>query len=239
MLGGRRSVGSFWSDAKIVRRNEREAIVVDEDGVNAFDENRLDGAGYRLRLGRQAYISPASEDARASVTDLEPGKAFIIPPGQFAFLLTEEVVRVPGDAIAFISLRSKTAKFRGLVNVSGFHADPAYDGKLIFSVFNAGPGDVHLARGEELFTIMFADLDQTSDRPRKGKGYMRIPSELIYPIAGKIQSLAGLKTSIDDVEDRIEDRLRKLERDVALARWAAALGLGVLVTLLTKAFSGG
>ena len=239
MLGGRRGGGSFWSDAKIVRRHGRGLLIVDDDGASAFDESCLDGAGYRLRLGSQAYISPASEDARASVTDLVPGKAFLIPPGQFAFLLTEEVVRVPNDAIAFISLRSKTAKFRGLVNVSGFHADPGYNGKLIFSVFNAGPGDVHLARGEPLFMIMFADLDQTSGRPRKDKGYMHIGSELIYPIAGRIQSLAGLKTSIDDVEDRVEDRLRKLERDVALARWAAALGLGVLVTLLTKAFSGG
>lgn len=239
MLGRRRYGGSFWSDAKIERRHRRTPIFVDDGGASAFDESCLDGAGYRLRLGRQAYISPASEDARASVTDLEPGKAFIIPPGQFAFLLTEEVVCVPADAIAFISLRSKTTKFRGLVNVSGFHADPGYNGKLIFSVFNAGPGDVHLARGEPLFMIMFADLDQTSGRPRNDRGYMHIGSELIYPIAGRIQSLAGLKTSIDDVEDRVEDRLRKLERDVALARWAAALGLGVLVTLLTKAFSGG
>ena len=50
---------------------------------------------------------------------------FTIPPGQFAFLLTEEVVSVPPDALAFISIRAKT-KFRGLVNVSGFHVDPGY-----------------------------------------------------------------------------------------------------------------
>ena len=41
------------------------------------------------------------------------------PPGQFAFLLTKEVVSVPADALAFISIRVKT-KFRGLVNVSGW-----------------------------------------------------------------------------------------------------------------------
>lgn len=239
MLGRRRGGGTFWSDIKIKQRHERNPIFVNDHGASAFDESRLDGAGYRLCLGSQAYISPATEDARASVTDLVARKAFIVPPGQFAFLLTEEVVRVPHDAIAFISLRSKTAKFRGLVNVSGFHADPGYNGRLIFSVFNAGPGDVHLARGEDLFMIMFADLDQASGRPRKERGYMHIGSELIYPIAGRIQSLAGLKTSIDDVENRVEDRLRKLERDVALAKWATGLGLGALVTLLTKAFFGG
>lgn len=234
MLGG-----SFWSDVTLERRIRRDHLVVDGDGKDAFRPDRLDGAGYRLTMGAEVYISPSKEDARASVIDLDPNKAFMIPPGQFAFLLTEEVVSVPDDAIAFISLRSKTTKFKGLVNVSGFHADPGYKGRLIFSVFNAGPGDVHLRRGEELFMIMFADLDRRSRRPRKEKGYMHIRSELIYPIAGRLQSLAGLKEGIDEVEDRLEDRLRKLERDVALARWAAALGLGALVTLLTKAFSGG
>lgn len=72
------------------------------------------------------------------------------PPGQFAFILAEETVRVPPSAMAFISMRA-TFKMKGLVNVSGFHVDPGWNGPLIFAVHNAGPGPVHLQRGLPLF----------------------------------------------------------------------------------------
>jgi hypothetical protein len=40
-----------------------------------------------------------------------------VPSAVESALLTEEIVSVPADALAFISIRTKT-KFRGLVNVS-------------------------------------------------------------------------------------------------------------------------
>ena len=111
------------------------------------------------------------------------GEAFTIPPGQFAFLLTEEVVSVPADALAFISIRAKT-KFRGLVDVSGFHVDPGYCGQLTFAVFNAGPVPIHLKRGQPIFLIWYASLDcetvfkkdgavQKGIDPRAGDGRRR------------------------------------------------------------------
>src|SRR5439155_21170679 len=93
-----------------------------------------------------------------------------IPPGQFGLLITEEEVITPNDAIAFISVRSHI-KFRGLVNVSGFHVDPGYKGKLKFSVYNAGSQTIVLEVGEPAFIIWFADLD----RPTKDSYYARKP----------------------------------------------------------------
>ena len=51
----------------------------------------------------------------------------MIPPGQFAFLLTAETVTMPDNAIAFISIKARL-KFNGLINISGFHVDPGYRG---------------------------------------------------------------------------------------------------------------
>lgn len=135
-----------WSSQRIASRFPKEAIVADEHGVSDYKESRLDPAGYRLSLGGEVYVSPAKAKDKASIRTLKPHESFFIPPGQFAFLLTEEVVKVPKDAFALIALRSRS-KFKGLVNVSGFHADPGYDGRLVFAVFNAGPGDVHLKPG--------------------------------------------------------------------------------------------
>lgn len=228
----------IWSRQTLNRRIVEENLVTKGDGASAFDEARLDSAGYRLAMGREVYVSPEKSAVRSSVRKLEEQEAFLIPAGQFAFLITDEVVTVPDDAFAFIALRSKKTKFRGLVNVSGFHADPGYHGRLVFAVFNAGPGDVHLRQGDELFAIMLADLDARSERPRaKGEGFMSIPSDLIAPIAGEVQSLAGLKESINEVRDDLDERLNSMERDVAVLRWSIALVLGAFVTLLVRAFT--
>ena len=50
----------------------------------------------------------------------------------------------------------------GLVNVSGFHVDPGWEGPLIFAVFNGGPSPVTVKRLDELFHIWFADLDDAA-----------------------------------------------------------------------------
>jgi len=53
---------------------------------------------------------------------------------------------------------------RGLVNVSGFHIDPGYKGKLIFSVFNAATTEIIISRGERMFMLWYCNLDnQTTD----------------------------------------------------------------------------
>jgi dCTP deaminase len=134
--------GMFWSGETLVERLPKL--------IEPFVPERVDCAAYTLAIGPEVYISPTDQTADPStvtVRKLDENEAFTIPPGQFAFLLTEEIVSVPADALAFISIRAKT-KFRGLVNVSGFHVDPGYRGQLTYSVFNAGPVPIHLKRGQ-------------------------------------------------------------------------------------------
>ena len=88
--------------------------------IEPFVPDRQDCAAYTLSIGLEIYVSPNDQTAdRTTVTvrKLSDSEAFTIPSGPFAFLLTEEIVSVPADALAFISIRTKT-KFRGLVNVS-------------------------------------------------------------------------------------------------------------------------
>ncbi len=184
---------TFWSGEKL---GERLPELIDP-----FDPARIDCAAYRLQVGPEIYVSPTDQakDAQTkSKVALDPGEAFTVPAGQFAFLLTEERVTVPDTALAFISVRA-TVKFRGLVNVSGFHVDPGYTGRLVFSVFNAGPGPVHLARGDECFLIWYADLDRPTKLAKAGGGFDNIPTKLINPIAGDIRSLAGLSKRMDAI----------------------------------------
>jgi dCTP deaminase len=103
----------FWSGETL---RERLAPLIEP-----FDAERVDCAAYTLSVGAEVYVSPndqAADPTTVTVRQLAEGDAFTIPPGQFGFLLTEEIVAVPADALAFISIRAKI-KFRGLINVSG------------------------------------------------------------------------------------------------------------------------
>ena len=173
------------------------------DAIKPFDENKIDCAAYTLTMGSEVYVTPDYQVSRLSThtkRNLVEGEHFIIPPGQFAFLLTEETVRIPPDVLGFISLRS-TYKFRGLINVSGFHVDPGFYGKLIYAVYNAGPSPVHLARGDALFLIWFADLDRLAHKyTRDEPPQTTISPRMITDVGGEILTLQSLSKKIGDLE---------------------------------------
>ena len=77
--------------------------------ISSYDARNIDCAAYRLQIGPEIYVSPTSDadDPKTrSKRQLALGESFAVPPGQFAFLLTEEVIKIPRDALAFISIPS-------------------------------------------------------------------------------------------------------------------------------------
>lgn len=238
--GTRGPSGGFWSAQRIRTQHAITAIFwepeVDSDrdpGGYELDDGRLKAASYNIKMGPEAYVTPVSDTDPKSIRKLKPGEAFRIPPGQFAFLLTHEAVRVPPDAIALVALRARELQFKGLINVSGFHIDPGYDGRLVLAVYNAGPSEVHLRAGQSLFEIFFADLDTKTERPY-GSGKSKSPlfhiePEAISAIAGEFETLKGLKNKIEATEADLDERIRSLEREQSVTRWAAALILGALI----------
>ncbi|MGB8798147.1 MAG: hypothetical protein WCC70_11400, partial [Candidatus Aquilonibacter sp.] len=190
---------AFWSGEKL---KERLPALITDGARSIFDDKSVDCAAYRLSVGHEVYISPtidSSDRETRTIRRLEPEESLVIPPGQFAFLITSEVIQVPKDAIAFISMRAKI-KFRGLVNVSGFHVDPGYIGQLTFAVYNAGPVPVHLKQGEQCFLIWYADLDRQSAITKTDPPSLGIKSELVSSMSGSMESLDGLSKRIDKIE---------------------------------------
>lgn len=139
---------SFWNTDRIRAKCEARSI------VTPYRAERAKRCCYELGVGVEAYVTSKSGDT----THLAAGAKVAIPPGQFGLLTTNEVVFVPPDAIAFISIRAGI-KFQGLINVSGFHVDPGFRGKLKFAVYNAGSREIDLDQDEQVFVIWFADLN--------------------------------------------------------------------------------
>ena len=148
---------SYWNSETLKERIPKLGLITDRDGKGAFDEQRVQHCAYELALGREHLVTASGKPTEVTLT--KGGPPLVVPPGQFALLMTEEVVEVPLNALGFISIRAST-KFKGLINVSGFHVDPGYKGNLKFSVYNAGASKIPLKRGEVIFMLWLADLNQ-------------------------------------------------------------------------------
>ena len=218
----------FWSGETLTERLQADALVV------PFRAERIDCAAYTLGVGQEVYVSPsdrAVDPEAVTIRRLEHGQSLSIPPGQFAFLLTEESVTVPNDSLGLISIRAKK-KFRGLVNVSGFHVDPGYSGQLTFAVFNAGPVPVHLKRGDPIFLLWYAQLDRPTEMKKSGATMHGLDSHIIAGIAGELKSFSGLARRIEELEKELTMRLHKVERTQAGIRSVVMLVGGALMGLL-------
>lgn len=208
---------AFWSGEKLL------ALVDELQIVRPYDKKKIDCSAYTLTLGPEAFITPDfTTSARKNVKEiLDPtsevevggekrtvmGGEIVIPPGQFAYLLTEEFVRIPRSLMGFISLKFGV-KGPGLINVSGFHVDPGFQGRLIFSVYNAGPSSIHLNRGQDVFLLWLADLDRVSAPPFvkewQRNPQVSIPPKLISAADRPIHSLQQLSDKIEDLEGELK-----------------------------------
>ncbi len=66
--------------------------------------------------------------------------------------------------MGFISVKT-SEKFKGLVNVSGFHVDPGFKGHLKFTVYNAGNKPIFLDYESACFLLWFSFLDKVTKYP--------------------------------------------------------------------------
>jgi hypothetical protein len=152
-------------------------------------------------------------------------------------LVTAEEVAVPPDAIGFISIRAGI-KFRGLVNVSGFHVDLGFKGQLKFAVYNAGSQTIRLDQGQPIFMIWFCDLDDpTKDlyRPRPAARNV-ITADDVSKIQGEVASPAELKKRIDELRAAYDHRILAIEKEQLIVRAllvaVIVAGIGILVKSL-------
>jgi dCTP deaminase len=193
---------AFWSSQTL---EEKGAQLIDP-----FRKDRIQHGAYELSVGAEAYIPSDGKKSK-----VEPGSPITIPPGQFGLLITREVVTVPKNAIAFISIRAGT-KFRGLVNVSGFHVDPGYNDRLMFSVYNAGSQNIVLDYDQAVFLIWYADLDgPTKDPYPERTGEPRgISADDMMKIQGEVASPAELKKQLDDLKHQVENQAVELKSEI-------------------------
>lgn len=206
----------------------------DEQIVEPYDPELVVNCAYELRLGHEVYVTDGESKTKRTLAE---GEQVRIPPGHFANLLTEETVRIPADALGLISARFKW-KQRGLVNVSGFHVDPGYKGRILFSVFNAGPTPVVVGRGDRLFLLWLSSLDAATEDVYKKPGRTSITSADVQNLQGDVASPQALATRVESLE-RIARTLTWVVGTIATAVIAALIGFAVNSALTNDGGSDG
>jgi dCTP deaminase len=212
-------MSGFWNAATMRRRIDIEGLVI------PFDPARVVSGSYELSLGPEIFLT---SDRKGIKREIVIGEQIRIEPGQFANLLTEEFVTVPSDALGLISIKFGFKK-SGLINVSGFHVDPGYSGRLLFSVYNAGPQRVVIARGDPVFLLWFAGFDQATpaDDMRNKPIREGITSEDVQKLQGEIAS-----------PEALAERVRKLEQVQSGVKWVSVTIAAALIAFVVARAGG-
>jgi len=207
----------FWSSETLTQRAKAECL------INPFREGRVKSAAYELELANQVFLT---SDRPATRRVLQEREQLSIPPGQFALLISEEKVRIPPDAIGFISIKAGI-KFRGMVNISGFHVDPGFSGRLKFSVYNAGSSHIVLEPGAPTFLLWFASLDCETEDVYNGthQNQVEISTADVMSLQGEMPSPTALDL-----------RLKKVESWLQAAKTVLYIGLAGLFAAFAMVF---
>ena len=167
-----------------------------------FDPDFVRQASYDLRLGADYFLVGDDYPGRLDNDD----SFLILRPGQFAFLTSFEILALPFNLLGFITLKS-TYKNQGLINISGFHVDPTFNGRLRFAVQNIGPSDLRLRFKQDTFTIFFARVDAADPSEIGGARSLLaeegIPLSLIQHLGGSTITLAKLQRDLEEVKTRL------------------------------------
>ncbi len=210
---------AFWS-TQTLRENLKSNLL-----IPGYQPERIKYGAYELGLGGETVITPARR--WRATKSWKANEKVVIPPGQMAMLITEEPVNVPLDAMAFISMKAGK-KLGGLINISGFHVDPGFKGKLKFSVYNAGSRDAVLEVAQPTFPIWFCSLDQPTDTEYDGEhqGQERLTAEDASRLRGEVAS-----------PQTLSGKIKTLQRQMTIvsAGLAAAL-IALAIKLFTNFF---
>jgi dCTP deaminase len=171
------------------------------DVVAPFDSTHIVNCSYELSLGDEIFLTSAGSNTKQL---LGQGEQIEIPQGHFANLVTHEKVTIPNDAIGLISIKF-SFKQSGLVNVSGFHVDPGYSGKLVFSVYNAGPVSAFITQGEPIFLLWLCALDGPTGDLYTKSGRTGITDSDVMKLQGEIATPQAIAKRISDLEDRLKN----------------------------------
>lgn len=219
-------------DAALLNSADILAYVKATSLIYPFDEERLSGASYDVKIeGDVIYYDEASE-SMISIPLYEEGDSFDLRPNSIAFVTLQPMFRIP-DYLALRFNLKISHIYKGLLLGTGPLVDPGFSGRLSIPLHNLTKNTYHFVKGDELITMEFTKMSTNqlwnhSATPRgHGENYKpnnikagRTVKEYIHK-ALKKDRLVSVVSSIPAAMQESKSEIKKATEAVQAAKDAA------------------
>jgi len=168
------------------------------------DEKCVQGVKYDFRLSRHVLKAGGLLIDLNELSDVDQSSAFV-RPGESVFVLTMEVLCLPGDVKAEISTKVRLSH-QHIQMLGGFCVDPGYSGRLMFVLHNKGSTPWRLRPGKKLVAAQFYRLDaEEIPETQETRSFIDFPSTLVQAMTGyEPPSTEALGNKVSDLKGQVE-----------------------------------
>ena len=227
----------LMNDVEISHTIDRKILAIEP-----FEKEKLKGASYDLSLGEEALISNRDQKVLLSA---DSATSLNLDAGDFALVLTKELVKLPLNIAGSIGMRSTLAR-RGLILLHGMQIDPGFEGHLRFGLYNASPRRITLDYADDLCMIEFHKLAGNSTKiPPRNEDLIkgRIPeNDKLFLRTLETTSLSSLAQEMRTMSMSVKELTTQVTAQAAtqntiIIPGVIAIFAGVLIDILSKLFS--
>lgn len=158
----------------VLTKSEISKRCQDHKLLENYKEENIQTCSYDLRLGNQYYYEAGDSVIndiykKVDIKTLDDDGILTIPPHAICYVITEEIVNMPNNLTASISLSF------GLINKGVMLAaqppyDPGYSGKTVALLHNLSDAPIKIKRGAHILNMVFSELSGNVEKEDLYKG---------------------------------------------------------------------
>lgn len=209
----------------------RDAVNTGVIQIEPFTEKDLQPASYDFHIGNEAVSTSLKKKI-----DLKKEGFFSLEAGDFAFVITDEIVELDAQHTGRIGLRSYFSR-KGITATTGPQIDPGYRGRLIIGLMNLTPTRITLTHKEKLLTVEFHKLEEPVESPYHGdyQGKMNLGAEEIAIVTEKdglaLPEMMKMLGSLSQNVARLSDEVKNLKWLIPIIMSIGMAVIGIIVSL--------
>lgn len=121
---------------------------------------------------KYAAIDPAIEQPELTrLVEVEPGRSFMLHPGEFVLGSTYESVTLPDDVAARLEGKSSLGRLGLLTHSTAGFIDPGFEGNVTLELSNTATLPINLWPGMKIGQLCFFQLSSPSEHPYGSSAY--------------------------------------------------------------------
>ncbi len=162
-------------------RDIRTEIESERISLDPYDEAMIQPASIDVRLDqffrvfdnhKYAAIDPAIDQPDLTrLVEVEPGRPFVLHPGEFVLGATYESVSLPDDVAARLEGKSSLGRLGLLTHSTAGFIDPGFEGNVTLELSNTATLPINLWPGMKIGQLCFFRMSSPAEHPYGSERY--------------------------------------------------------------------